>query len=73
MCLISNHIVISTFKDFVNVKVDALGYWDLRGSLGLLGNFPSGRMLARDVTTALVDPNDFGQEWQRLETDPSLF
>jgi hypothetical protein len=30
-------------------------------------------MLARDGNTVLDDPNAFGQEWQVLDTEPSLF
>jgi hypothetical protein len=42
-------------------------------SVGLMGDFGEGRMLARDGKTVLDDANAFGQEWQVLDTEPTLF
>jgi hypothetical protein len=42
-------------------------------SVGLMGDFAFGRMVARDGKTVVTEPNTFGQEWQVLETEPSLF
>ena len=42
-------------------------------SLGMMGSFEIGEMLARDGETVLDDPNAFGHEWQVLDTEPQLF
>jgi hypothetical protein len=42
-------------------------------SVGLMGNFLMGQMMARDGKTVIDDANAFGQEWQVLNTEPSLF
>ena len=46
-----------------------------QGSLGLLGEWPSGKMLARDGTTNLSNSlaSDFALEWQVRDTEPKLF
>ena len=41
--------------------------------VGLFGDFATGLKLARDGVTNLEDWNDFGKEWQVLETEPKLF
>ena len=66
-------IVIKTYKALVNVKIvggdeDTFGH-----SVGLMGNFVTGERLARDGVTVLQDANQFGQEWQVLDTEPVLF
>jgi hypothetical protein len=38
-----------------------------------MGDFGKGRKFARDSKTVLDDMNAFGQEWQVLDTDPTLF
>ena len=43
------------------------------GSIGLMGSFPSGKKLARDNTTIVIDSNIFGQEWQVKGSEPNLF
>ncbi len=43
------------------------------GGAGLMGECRSGHIIARDGKTVLDDANAFGQEWQVLDTDPSLF
>ena len=67
-------IVIKSFKDWVSINLDRTQAVDFKGSVGMLGEFPSGRMLARDgATTMDQDFNVFGQEWQVLLEDESLF
>ena len=39
----------------------------------MMGDFETGYMLARDGVTVLEDPNEFGMEWQVLDTEPKLF
>jgi len=45
----------------------------LQNSTGLMGDFITGKSLGRDGVTVLDDPNDFGQEWQVLESESKLF
>lgn len=57
-------IVVSVFKDMVGVSVKN-GTSDTFGtSVGLMGSFSTGDMLARDGITVLDDPIAFGIEWQ---------
>jgi hypothetical protein len=42
-------------------------------SVGLMGAFGSDLMLARDGESVLDDPNEFGQEWQILDSELRLF
>ena len=71
----SQHITFKTFKSFVRVDVD----WEsapenYMGSVGLLGKFDlRGLRVGRDGTTVINDTNEFGQEWQVVESDPQLF
>ena len=67
------HIYLSTFKDFVGVKFDVFNRTELLGSEGLFGEFPSGKMVGRDGKTVIANPNEFGQEWMVLDTEPKLF
>lgn len=42
-------------------------------TVGLFGNYTTGRKLARDGYTVLEDYNEFGQEWQVQPDAPKLF
>jgi hypothetical protein len=64
---------LKTYKDFVSVLVEQAQGKHFGDSVGLMGDFGGGRMLARDGKTVLDDPNTFGQEWQVLDTEPTLF
>ena len=60
------NLVISSHKDIVSVGLsgsDGLDFekW-FKSSVGLMGAFETGEMLARDGVTVLNDPNAFGQE-----------
>ena len=66
-------ILIQTFKDLVSVKLDAATAKHFGESAGLMGQFGSGAMLARDGETVVEDPIVFGQEWQVSDTDAKLF
>ncbi len=66
-------IKLKTYKDFVSVLVEQGNFKHLGCSIGLMGDFDNGNMLARDGTTVLEDPIAFGQEWQVLDTEPTLF
>merc|ERR1712032_712328 len=66
-------IVFTTWNSFVSVKVNNPTKDHFDGSLGLMGSFPSGAMVARDGKTVIDDSNDFGEEWQVLNSEPQLF
>jgi hypothetical protein len=67
------HIMLKTYKDFVSVLIQKGQSKHFGDSVGLMGDFGQGRMLARDGNTVLDDPNAFGQEWQVLDTEPTFF
>ena len=68
-----DHIVVKAFKDIVSLQIDTKGKNGNHGT-GMMGEYPSGKMLARDGgVTILDDPNAFGQEWQVRSTEPNLF
>lgn len=43
------------------------------GCVGMMGEFGTGRMIARDGKTLMEDGDAFGQEWQVLNTETKLF
>lgn len=65
-------ITISSFKDLVGVKFSNATYDHFGKSVGLLGDFANGELLGRDGIV-MEDPNEFGQEWQVLDTERKLF
>jgi hypothetical protein len=67
------HILIKVFKDFVSVMFDSARFKHFGDSVGIMGGFEKGRMLARNGETVLDDPNEYGQEWQVLDSEPKLF
>jgi hypothetical protein len=66
-------IKVKTYKDFVSVLIEQGQSENFGDSVGLMGDFQKGRMIARDGETVLDDANAYGQEWQVLDTEPSLF
>ena len=66
-------IVLKTFKDMVSVEVNHANQESLMNSVGLMGQFSTGAMMARDNVTILEDPVVFGQEWQVRDDELSLF
>ena len=66
-------IVMKTFKKFVRVSIDGATKESFGTSLGLLGSYGSGEMVARDKKTTLGNANEFGQEWQVLPSEGMLF
>lgn len=68
------HFTVKVFKDMVSFSFHLHGSDEEFGeTVGLLGHWKTGARLARDGTTVLSDPNEFGQEWQVLDTEPNLF
>jgi hypothetical protein len=66
-------INVKTYKDFVSILIEEGQHQNFGDSVGLMGDFEQGRMIARDGTTVFDDANDFGQEWQVRDTEPTLF
>jgi hypothetical protein len=66
-------IVISTYKEFVRVDFEGATEESFGNTVGLLGDFSTGKTLARDGDTELQDFWRFGTEWQVLPVEPMLF
>jgi len=66
-------IVFTTWNLFVSISIKNPTNSHFDGSLGLMGSFPAGVMVARDRKTVYDDSNEFGQEWQVLSSEPQLF
>lgn len=65
-------ITIQLFKEFIRVKFN--GNEEAFGNTsGLLGDFRTGKTLARDGVTEISDFTAFGEEWQVLPADGMLF
>lgn len=66
-------ITLGVYKDWVSVKIIEDGSFRYLGSEGMMGQFETGNLLARDGETILEDPLLMGQEWQVLASEPQLF
>jgi hypothetical protein len=66
-------IVLSAFREFVSVDFKGATPESFGKTVGLLGDFNSGKTLARDGATEMNDFNDLGNEWQVLPSDDMLF
>jgi hypothetical protein len=66
-------IVLSTFKEFVSVDFKGGTDESFGNTVGMLGDFKSGKTLARDSATEINDFTEFGNEWQVLPSDDMLF
>lgn len=69
----SEHLLINVYKDFVSLAMNRAQYKHFGGSVGLMGDFVTGNMVARNGQTVLQDPVEFGNEWQVLDTEANLF
>lgn len=58
------YVTIKSAKDLIRVDMENCNMEDFGNSLGLMGTFGEGVMLARDNATVIDDPNEFGMEWQ---------
>jgi hypothetical protein len=68
------HVIISTFKDMVNVDFKNATNQHFAGSSGLMGDYTDGKKYGRDgVKVFDADYDAFGQEWQVLESEENLF
>eukprot|EP00526_Cylindrotheca_closterium_P011696 CAMPEP_0113614296 /NCGR_PEP_ID=MMETSP0017_2-20120614/7090_1 /TAXON_ID=2856 /ORGANISM="Cylindrotheca closterium" /LENGTH=491 /DNA_ID=CAMNT_0000523453 /DNA_START=57 /DNA_END=1532 /DNA_ORIENTATION=- /assembly_acc=CAM_ASM_000147 len=66
-------IVLSTFKEFVKVQFENSSAEAYGNTVGMLGDYKTGKTLARDGVTGLHDFTDYGHEWQVLPSDGMLF
>ncbi|KAL3938411.1 MAG: hypothetical protein SGBAC_006673 [Bacillariaceae sp.] len=66
-------IEISTFKEFVGVKVVGANENSFGSAVGIMGDYKTGNTFARDGSTVLNDFNELGLEWQVLPSDGKLF
>jgi len=66
-------IVLSTFKEFVKVDFVSPTAETFGNTVGMLGDYKTGKTLARDGSTVLDDFTDLGREWQVLPFDKKLF
>ena len=64
-------VTLRTWGKFVRVGMSGT-LSNFHSSRGLMGTI-EGVKLARDNVTVIDDPNEFGQEWQVLASDPKLF
>ncbi|CAB9497210.1 expressed unknown protein [Seminavis robusta] len=66
-------IVLRAFKDMVTVRIEYASKERFHGSTGMMGEFETGVVLARDGITRLEDPIEIANEWQVRDTDQMLF
>jgi hypothetical protein len=67
-----DYLLVYKYKHFLAVQVHGQPQ-DFGTSVGLLGNFYTSSMLARDGVTVLHDPDEFGAEWQVRQDELQLF
>jgi hypothetical protein len=68
-----DYINIFKYMHFMSVQVEGKSKKDFEKSVGLLGNFFTSDMLARDGVTIVNDVDEFGAEWQVRDDEPKLF
>jgi len=66
-------ILISAFKEFVAVDFKDSTTESFGNTVGMLGDYKSGKTFARDGVTEVHDVNELGNEWQLLPSDDMLF
>ena len=66
-------IFMSTYKEFVKVEVQGATEEAFGSSVGLLGDFKTGKTLARDGETYIHDFREYGNEWQVTPMEDMLF
>jgi len=66
-------IEVRTYRDFVRVDFKNPTMKLYGKTVGLLGDFFTGKKLARDGTTVLEDPIQFGREWQVQPGEANIF
>ena len=66
------NIVVQLYKEFIRVNFN--GKEEVFGNtVGLMGDYKTGKTLARDGVTVINDFTELGDEWQVLPSEPKLF
>ena len=65
-------VVIKVFNEFLAAYVKNASEEEFGNSVGLMGEFGTGRKLARDGITVMADNIAFGMEWQVRDSDTDL-
>jgi len=65
-------IIFTTFREFVAVEFRGTAA-SFGHTVGMLGDYKTGRTLARDGVSVIDDFAELGNEWQVLPADPKLF
>jgi len=66
-------IVLSTFREFVRVDFQGSSAESFGDAIGMLGDYRTGDLLARNGETKIGAYSDLGNEWQLLPSDDMLF
>jgi len=66
-------IVLSTYKEFIKVKFENASPESYGNTVGMLGDYNTGKTVGRDGVTEIHDFTDYGHEWQVLPADGKLF
>jgi len=66
-------IVLSAYREFVRVDFQGGTAESFGNTVGMLGDFKTGKTLARDGSKEIHDYSDLGSEWQLLPSDDMLF
>jgi hypothetical protein len=66
-------IIIATMKEFVKVEFDNASVEAFGNTVGMLGDFKTSTLLARDGKTKINDYMKLGDEWQVVPGDDTLF
>jgi len=66
-------IVFELYKEFVRVRFNGADEKSFGKTVGLMGDFKSGKTIGRDGSTVMDDFTEFGDEWQVLPSEPRLF
>jgi len=66
------YILVQLFKEFVRVQFHG-GEEVFGNTVGLLGDYNTGKTFARDGSTVMNDFVELGDEWQVIPSEPKLF
>jgi hypothetical protein len=65
-------VVVKVYKEFLAVGVENGDEEDFADSVGLMGSYENGNMIARDGHV-VTDTKEYGLEWQIRDTEKTLF
>lgn len=66
-------IIFSTFKEFVKVQFENSSEESYGNTVGMLGDYKTGKTVGRDGVTVINDFTKYGHEWQVLPADGKFF